>query len=170
MATALRTSVEEYLRSHYEPECELISGELIQKPMGTREHTRMARRLEQILARYEQKGLGEVLRELSVLKGDDVRIPDVVFAQTGVRFENGILVQPPLLCVEVLSPSQRPSELFAKCEAYHAWGVPYCWIVDPVKKLAWEYHRDAPVQLISEASSLQAGEIAVALSELFETL
>ncbi len=167
MATALRTSLEEYLRSHYEPECELIDGELFPKPMGTLEHMRMERRLEQILARYEQIGLGEVVHELSVLKGDDVRIPDVVFAPPGAQFQNGILVQPPLLCIEILSPSQRPSELFAKCEAYHAWGVPYCWIIDPVKNLAWEYHQDAPVQLISGPGSLKAGDIAASLSELF---
>jgi Uma2 family endonuclease len=167
MATALRTSLEEYLRSHYEPECELIGGELFQKPMGTLEHMRMERRLAEILARYEHEGLGEVIHELSVLKGDDVRIPDVVFAPQGAQFQNGILVESPLLCVEILSPSQRPSELFAKCEAYHAWDVPYCWIIDPVKKLAWEYHRDSPVQLIPPAGSLQAGEIAVHCNELF---
>ena len=72
-----------------------------------------------------------------------------------------------MLCVEILSPSQRPSELFAKCEAYHAWGVPYCWVIDPVKKLAWEYHSDSPVQLIPATGSLQAGEIAVGCNELF---
>ena len=165
MATASRTSVEEYLRSHYEPECELINGELIPKPMGTIEHMRMERRLEQILARYEQLGLGEVVHELSIRRGDDVRIPDLVFAPPQARFQDGLLVQPPLLCIEIISPSQRPSELFAKCEAYHAWGVLYCWIIDPVKKLAWEYHRDSPVQLID--SGLKAGDIAVSLSELF---
>ncbi len=167
MASAVRTSVEEYLSSHYEPECELIQGELIPKPMGTLEHMRMERRLEQILARYERSGLGEVVRELSMLKGDDVRIPDVVFAPAGAQYLNGILLDPPLLCIEILSPSQRPSELFAKCEAYHAWGVPFCWIVDPVKKLAWVYHREAPVQLVPGDGSLQAGKITVSCNELF---
>ncbi len=167
MATALRISVEEYLCSHYEPECELIGGELFQKPMGTREHMRMERRLAEILARYEHEGLGEAIHELSVLHGDDVRIPDLVFARPGAQFQNGILIDPPLLCIEILSPSQRPSELFAKCEAYHAWGVPYCWIIDPVKKLAWEYHQDSPVQLIPLTASLKAGEIAVGCNELF---
>lgn len=167
MATATRISLEEYLRSHYEPECELIGGELFQKPMGTREHMRMERRLADLLARYEPAGLGEVIHELSIRHGDDVRIPDLVFARPGAQFQNGILIDAPLLCVEILSPSQRPSELFAKCETYHAWGVPYCWIIDPVKKLAWEYHQDAPVQLIPATGHLAAGEISVACNELF---
>src|SRR5579863_965529 len=106
MATALRMSVEEYLRSHYEPECELINGELVQKPIGTREHMRMEKKLLEILARYEQQGKGEVLHEQSVLKVDEVRIPDLVFSPPAARFQNGILVEPPLLCIEILSPSQ----------------------------------------------------------------
>ena len=165
MATALRTSLEEYLRSHYEPECELIDGELFPKPMGTPEHGRMQKRLLRILERYEAKGIGEVLPELSVRHEQDVRIPDVAFT-TVVQAPGEIVSHPPLLCVEILSPSQRPSELFSKCEAYHAWGVPYCWVIDPIKKLAWEYHREAPVQLASV--SLGAGEISVTLAELFE--
>jgi Uma2 family endonuclease len=91
----------------------------------------------------------------------------VLFAPPGAQFQNDILFQPPILCVEILSPSQRPSFLFGKCEAYHAWGVPYCWVIDPVKKLAWEYHQDSPVQLIPASGSLAAGEIAVACNELF---
>ena len=132
MATALRISLEEYLRSHYEPECELIGGELFQKRMGTLEHMDMEDAVRQILKRFQERGLGGVAHELSVRRGDEVRIPDVVFVAPNAKFQDGILVGPPLLCVEILSPSQRPSELFAKCEAYHAWGVPYCWIIDPV--------------------------------------
>ena len=167
MASAPRISLEEYLRSRYEPECELIGGELFQKPTGTREHMRMERRLADLLARDERAGLGEVIHELSVLRGDEVRIPDLVFARPGAQFQNGILIDAPVLCVEMLSPSQRPSELFAKCEVYHTWGVPYCWIIDPAKKLAWEYHQDAPVQLIPPSASLTAGEITVTCNELF---
>ncbi|MGH9583298.1 MAG: Uma2 family endonuclease [Bryobacteraceae bacterium] len=165
MATATQVSLAEYLRSNYEPECELVSGELIAKPMGTLEHMDMERRLERLLESFEQQGLGHIVRELSCRKGNDVRIPDLVFYAPGAQFENGLLIDPPLLAVEVLSPSQRQSELFAKCEAYHSWGVPYCWVIDPVKKTAWEYHRDRSVQ--SKKEALEAGEITVSLAELF---
>src|ERR1700733_14515485 len=126
MPTATRVSLDDYLRNHYEPERELVDGNLIVKPMGTLEHMDMERRLARLLESYEQSGLGRSVHELSVRHGQDVRIPDLVFVAAGARFENGILVEPPLLCVEVLSPSQRQSELFAKCEAYHSWGVPFC--------------------------------------------
>jgi len=107
------------------------------------------------------------MHELSIRHGDDVRIPDLVFVPTTARFDRDILIDPPLLCVEILSPSRRLSVLFAKCETYHAWGVPYCWVLDPIGKLAWEYHQGAPVRLLSEEDSLGAGEIKMPISELF---
>ncbi len=167
MATASRVSIQEYLESDYEPECELIGGALLPKPTGTLEHMEIERWLEGLLERYEQAGLGRAVHELSIRHGDDVRVPDLVFAPPDARFEGGVMMDPPLLCVEILSPSQRPSALFAKCETYRAWGVQYCWVVDPVQKLAWEYHRDAPARLVAEDGSLSAGEIQIGISELF---
>ncbi|HEX7360456.1 MAG TPA: Uma2 family endonuclease [Bryobacteraceae bacterium] len=165
MATATQISVDEYLRTDYAPPCELVSGELIPKPMGTLAHMNMERRTERVLEPFEQQGIGHALHELFCRIGDDIRIPDVVFYAPGARFEKGVLVDPPLLAVEILSPSQRQSELFAKCEEYHSWGVPYCWVVDPVKKSAWEYHREASVQ--SKQDALEAGEIRISLADLF---
>src|SRR5579883_623514 len=133
-----------YRRSSSEPECELIAGQLIAKPGGTLEHMNMERRLLRLLAEFESRGLGQAMHELSFRHGDEVRIPDVVFFRNDARFEDGILIDPPLLCVEVLSPSQRLSELFAKCETYHVWDVSYCWVIDPVLQAAWEYHARSP--------------------------
>jgi Uma2 family endonuclease len=160
-------SVEQYLDRTFEPECELISGELIPKPVGTLEDARTAKNIERQLDEFERRDLGQAERELSVRKGDEVRIPDIVFFDRAARVDRGILIDPPMLCVEILSPSQYPSELFAKCEAYHAWGVPFCWVVDPVKRSAWEYHKDQPVRLISPDGPLRAGLIEIELSRIF---
>lgn len=165
MPTATQISVDEYLRADYKPALELISGELIPKPMGTLAHMDMERGLERLLEPFEQQGIGHTVRELFYRKGDDIRIPDLVFYAPNARFERGVLIDPPLLAVEVLSPSQRPSELFAKCEEYHSWGVLYCWAIDPDKKAAWEYHREASVQ--SKQDALEAGEIRISLADLF---
>jgi Uma2 family endonuclease len=168
MSTATRVSLAEYLRNQYEPECELVDGILVAKPMGTLEHMDMERRLIRLLELYEQSGLGRAVHELSIRQGDTVRIPDVVFVPVGAHFENGILLDSPILCVEILSPAQRQSELFAKCEAYHSWGVRYCWVIDPVGKVAWEYHLDSPVRTAGAAGDLRAGEIVVNVRDLFE--
>src|SRR5580698_1605470 len=45
MTTGTAVSVEEYLRTSYEPNCEYIDGVLIQKPMPTTGHSRLQLRL-----------------------------------------------------------------------------------------------------------------------------
>lgn len=167
MATIPHVTVGEYLKQNHEPECELIAGKLVEKPLGTLEHMRMERRLERLLTPFEQQGLGHVAWELSVRRGNEVRIPDVIFFAASARFEAGILLDAPLLCVEILSPSQRVSELFAKCEAYREWGVSHCWIIDPIGKKAWEYDRHSATCLLPHNGILQAGKLAVSLIDLF---
>ncbi|MGH9581465.1 MAG: Uma2 family endonuclease [Bryobacteraceae bacterium] len=71
---------------------------------------------------------------------------------------------PPLLCVEILSPSDRFSATLAKMERYRAFGVEACWIVDPVKKLAWAGADGRPSE---EHDTLRAAEIEVPIPALF---
>ena len=164
MATVARISIDEYLRSHYEPECELIEGELQQKPMGTVERMSVERAL--ILALHKYEHVGRALPELSIrISENTVLIPDFAFVRHPVP-SSGILEKPPLLCVEVLSPSDRFSATLAKMERYRAFGVEHCWIIDPMKKTAWTVSSDGRPH--EEREMLRAGELEVALSALFE--
>ena len=96
----------------------------------------------------------------------DVLIPDVsvLRARVSVLYRNTV-AEPPLLCVEVVSPSQHPSEMLAKCERYHEFGVPYCWVIDPVDNRAWENH--AGMKPAEQTSAISAGDLTVSLYELF---
>lgn len=170
MATnAVRVSLEEYFRLNIKPECEYIEGELRQKPMGTREHMRLERRLIELLRRYEQQGLGEAIHELSIHFSDrSVLIPDVAFTWPDQPTEkHGALDGPPRLCVEILSPSQRPSDLFAKCREFHVRGVAMRWVLDPITRRTWECEAGSEPREISSGGSLHAGEIEIKLTELF---
>lgn len=162
MATATRLSLEEYLQHHYEPECELIEGELKQKPMSTIEHMDVTRRLILALSKYEH--LGKPLPELSIrLAKDTVLIPDFIFVRHPVP-TSGILETPPLLCVEILSPSDRFVATLAKMERYHTFGVEACWIIDPIKKEAWVVSPDGRPY---EEHTLRVAELEVPVSALF---
>jgi len=92
-------------------------------------------------------------------------VPNVIAAPV---LDSPYPTEPVLLCCEILSPEDRLGTTLAKCEEYHAWGVPYCWIIDPVKRTAWEYHSSAePVRAIF---ALTAGDYSVRLEELFSVL
>ena len=57
-------------------------------------------------------------------------------------------------------------KVFSKCKEYHTWGVPHCWIIDPERKVAWEYTPDnAEPRKAGEV--LNAGPIQIALTEVF---
>lgn len=73
---------------------------------------------------------------------------------------------PVLLCVEIVSPPDRVGKLFGKCEEYHKWGVPYCWVIDPERKKAWEYFPD-DLEPRKIGEILTAGPIELGLDEVF---
>ncbi|HMF76349.1 MAG TPA: Uma2 family endonuclease [Bryobacteraceae bacterium] len=107
----------------------------------------------------------EALAEVSV-KVSDTRflIPDVI---ADVRIEDPYPVKPVALCVDVLSPKDLLSSAFAKCEDYHNWGVPCCWVIDPVRQTAWEYHAQGDPARIERDGALHAGELIATFGEIF---
>jgi len=154
--------VEEYLRLSAKPYREYRDGVLYPKPMPTFAHGII------------QAVLAAMLRALGLRAGTEVTlridpnkclIPDVIAAE---RLETPYPTEPVLLCCEILSPDDRLETTFAKCGEYHAWGVPFCWVIDPVRRAAWEYHSGAEPARVS--GTIQAGKIAVNLEELFSAL
>jgi Uma2 family endonuclease len=92
-------------------------------------------------------------------------VPDVCVAGD---FPGPYPTEPVLLCCEILSPEDRLGAMLAKCEEYHAWGVPFCWVVDPVKRTAWEYHSAS--EPVRATETLRAGDLSVNLEEMFSAL
>jgi len=46
--------------------------------------------------------------------------------------------------------------------------VPYCWVVDPMKRAAWEDHAGGEPVRVTEA--LRAGDVEVSIDGLFAAL
>jgi Uma2 family endonuclease len=107
----------------------------------------------------------EALCEMHVrLSSTKYLIPDVIASPV---IQSPYPTEPVLLCVEILSPEDRVGAMLAKCEAYHAWGVPFCWVVDPEKQTAWQYHSGSEPEHLDRGGTLTAGELSVRLEELF---
>ncbi len=159
MATTAHVSIDEYLAYTGKPNCEYIDGVLRPKAMGTSKHAKLQGRLFRLLEDLGYEAAVELTVQVSPTK---FLVPDVA---ADMHFADPYPDRPVLLCVEILSPGDRSSELLTKCEEYHRWGVPYCWVIDPVVEKAWEYHRDGAVQQCSTA--LHAGAINIPLSALF---
>src|ERR1035438_2219310 len=164
MSTAALVSVEEYLHrplGEEKPYREYIDGVLHPKSMPTIPHALLQFILVTLLRKQGVAALSEVTVRLSATK---FLIPDVVAAPTLL---GKYPTEPVLLCVEILSPDDRVGAMLAKCEHYHTWGVPFCWVIDPERQTAGEYPAGREPERAAPGGVLQAGELSVRVEELF---
>jgi Uma2 family endonuclease len=159
-ATAI-VSVEDYLHRTEKPYCEYLDGVLYPKAMPTKLHALIQKILMRLLDNQGVESLAEVRVRLSPTKH---LIPDVIAAS---EIQSPYPTEPVLLCVEILSPEDRVGATLAKCEEYHAWGVPFCWVIDPEKQTGWQYHAGRDPEHIARGGVLSAGDLRVPLAELF---
>lgn len=136
---------------HYE----LVQGELLVNPAPSGMHQRISRRLQRQLEGYfHARSIGEVFdAPLDViLTSHDVFEPDLLVVGDQSHISKRGIEQPPLLVVEILSPSTRKVDLGVKYRRYAELGVPHYWIVDPDRK-SLECHRgvDGVYRLLVEA-------------------
>src|SRR5215217_7913339 len=97
-----------------------------------------------------------------------VRVPDVAF----VRAERAPQGQArrsfprlaPDLVVEVLSPSDRASEVVAKLEMYQEAGVPLIWLVDPDKETITIIAAGQPTRVLRAGDTLDGGDVLTGFS------
>ncbi len=110
---------------------ELIDGSLVVSPAPTWRHQRVVGRLWRLLDDACPEGLEAFVAPLDVVLADDtVVLPDVLVARRSDLSDRD-LPAPPLLAVEVRSPSTARVDRWLKWSTYEAAGVSSYWIVDP---------------------------------------
>ncbi|MFW6237977.1 MAG: Uma2 family endonuclease [Halanaerobiales bacterium] len=132
----------DYLELPEEPgyHYEVLEGNLIKEPSPNVIHQRVSRRLQRMLEDYiwEKDPDGEIFNApLDVTFGEiNVLQPDLLYIQG----EDQNLIKekridgPPLLVVEIISPSSGGRDRVQKMNIYKKAGVKHYWIVDPEKK------------------------------------
>lgn len=132
---------------------ELVRGWLVREPRPAPLHGRvMVRLAHQLEAFVESRGSGAVLADIGVITGrdpDTVRGPDIAWYSAERIPESGYgipLWGPPDLAVEILSPSNRASEMQAKVAEYLDAGVRAVWVVDPGAKSVSVHRSGAPAR------------------------
>ena len=166
--TATLVPLEEYLRTSYKPACDYIDGVLRQKAMPTKKHSRLQFRISKLVDR--DWPYYEALPELALrIRTGKFLVPDVAVMERNAEGDP-YPTTPVHLCVEILSPDDRLSALVAKCEEYHAWGVAFTWILDPLERRAFQYDADHRLIEVAPDGVLRAGAIAIQCAEIFSAL
>jgi Uma2 family endonuclease len=116
---------------------ELVDGQLLVNPSPSPMHQRISRRLLlQLVPYFHERNLGEVFNAPLdvVLTSHDVFEPDLLVVADPSHISKRGIEKPPLLVVEILSPSTRRVDRGLKFRRYATLGVQHCWIVDPDEK------------------------------------
>jgi Uma2 family endonuclease len=130
MATALHIPLHEYMSTSYRPDCEYVDGEVRERNVGKYEHARVQALLARWFGNHEQEWGAQVVTEQRVqVSATRVRIPDVTLLTAGVQPD--VIVEPPLLVIEILSPDDSYSDTQERAQDYRAMGVETVWIIDP---------------------------------------
>jgi len=168
-ATIRKMTIDEFLALPDDgTDRDLIRGELREKEMTkrNRRHSRSEIRIGSSLENWleSQVGLGgEVVAGEAgfVLKrdpGSSVGI-DVAYvsAEVAARAPNAAYFEgPPVLAVEILSPSDTQEEIDEKVAVYLESGVKIVWVVNPRFKTVTVYRTDAQPALFHEHQTIDA--------------
>ncbi len=165
MAASILIPVEEYLRTCYRPDRDYIDGEVRERIVGERDHSRTQGRLMVILANLGAVLNFEVFPEHRVqVAARRFRIPDLSVALAGSP-EEPIFRTPPYLCIEILSTDDTMDSMEERIQDYLGFGVAFVWVINPRLKSGWIYTKQNAQEAMG--GILRAGEIQVVLTDLF---
>jgi len=117
---------------------ELVEGNLFVTPSPSPLHQGIVRELLlRLVAYFHGRDLGIVyVAPIDlVLAAHDVLVPDLVVVADASGVTRRGIEKPPLLVVEILSPSTRHMDLTTKARRYAELGVGHYWTVDPEARL-----------------------------------
>ena len=130
MATTF-ISVEDYLRTTSEPDCEYVRGVLKERSMPDWDHSAWQSALIVWFSAHQHEWGIRVFPELRIhVAADQFRVPDVTLVSRQAPRER-FLTSAPLAVFEILSLGDSMIELLEKLLAYEAMGIPAIWVIDP---------------------------------------
>jgi Uma2 family endonuclease len=168
MSTSPNTyvSVEEYLRTVYQPDCEYVDGVVEERNLGEREHSDIQANLVTFFrSRFRSTGIQAWPEWRFRTSPTRFRVPDVIV--TRGKPDEDILTKPPLLCIEVLSPEDRMSRVNLRIKEFLDVGVPVVWLIGPKERRLWIY-RSGSIEEAAGSVKLDGTSIEISFSEIFD--
>jgi Uma2 family endonuclease len=174
MATALKPekfwTVEEYMRTSWSPDRELVDGRIEERNLGEKEHSILQRYFTFLFMLKRDAWRVEVFPELRTqTRTTNFRVPDVLVVRSEDKFERYI-TSPPLIAIEILSPEDELGDMRKKAAEYRLFGVENIWIVDPDARVAYRYAETGLEEVRTCELTVPGTPIRVVLSEMFAEL
>jgi Uma2 family endonuclease len=169
-ATIPFVSVEEYLHSDPQPDVDYVDGVLEERLVGEIDHSALQGTLyASFLAHVKEWQIRVSIEARVQVAQTRFRIPDVCILPASWQHTQ-IVRQPPLLCLEVKSPSYTLKREMARAQDYLRMGVAEVWIFDPETRTAYVLRGDEMTEQREGVLRLAGTAIALDLVALFGVL
>ncbi len=169
MSTATLVSVDEYLAAVYHPDCDFVEGQLIERNVGTKDHSKLQ---GEIFAWFRDRRrdlrLTAFLEQRVQVAQRRFRIPDVCVFPLPEPDEQ-IFTTPPYLSVEHHTPKDSFPKLQDRFDDYLTMGVPNIWVLDPASRRGWSIVREGHLEALDGILRTSDGRIVLSIADLFSS-
>ena len=166
MRTFTPVSLEEYLSTDYSPDVDYVDGEIVERNVGEKDHSRLQALLIVYLgSRESEYGIRVFAEQRIQISPRRFRVPDICVT-VGDEPQEQIFTAPPFLCIEIVSPEDRMSRIQQKIDDFLGFGVKYVWLINPETRRAWVYSRDGITEVRDGVLRTENPGIAVPMSEV----
>jgi Uma2 family endonuclease len=163
-------SVEEYLSTSYEPDCEYDDGVVEERNLGEIEHSYLQALLTTLFTVHAAEWRVLTFPEQRVqIAPKRFLVPDVCVVRFGAPWEK-ILTHPPLIAIEIMSPEDTIRRASLMAAEYLGFGVENVWVIDPSARVAYKGSASGLELERSGELTVPDSGIIVRISELFEKL
>jgi Uma2 family endonuclease len=166
-------SVEEYLTTAYEPDCEYNEGVIEKRKAGEFDHSFIQVTLATVFTNQIGKwNAFALIAQRIQIKPRRFLVPDLTVIRMGTPRER-IITKPPLIAIEIMSPEDTMKRAEKKAAEYLEFGVENVWFIDARNEQARAAYRatQSGLQLVAAGELTVAGTpILVRVPELFEKL
>ena len=170
MATGTLVSVEEYLHTAYSPDCDYVDGVVEERNLGEFDHSSLQTALAIYLGTRQKTWNIRVLVEQRVqVKKTRFRVPDICVI-LGRDAMVPIIVEPPFICIEILSPEDRMERVQDRIDDYIGLGVPNIWVINPRSRRAFAYTAEGSREFKDGVLRTESPEIMIPLAEVFASI
>ena len=129
-------SVEEYLRTTYRPDRELVDGTLREKPMPTGLHGFVQSMISTWFANHMKDwGVAPASEVRTRVRPSNYRLPDISVVPFPTQLTK-TQDEPPLIAIEILSDDDRHADLQQRAGDLYTMGVRHIWLIDPEQRSA----------------------------------
>jgi len=160
-------SVSEYLSTSYNPDCDYVDGEVLERKVGEYDHARLQTVLSAYLFnREKQWGICVISEQRVQVTTTRFRVPDLCVVSGDPPAEQ-IFTKPPMLCIEILSPEDTMSRMQERINDYLTFGVAHVWVLDPRTRRAYDYTPAGMQEAKDGVLRTDDPQITVPLADLF---